>query len=295
MNEIRNVLGIDLGGTNIRVGLVQNDKITKIITGPTPATGTQDEVIKAITEKIDAFGLDIDAIGIGVPGIVDVKKGIVYDVANIPQWKQVHLKEILEEKYKIPAFVNNDANCFAAGEKFFGKGLGYESFVGLVLGTGLGGGIILNDKLYEGKNCGAGEFGGIPYLDNNYEYYCSGKFFKNIYQVTALEASCNAENGAKEALTMFNELGIHIGKMIQMVLYSYDPEIILLGGSVSKSFKLFKDSMMATVNEFPFKQTLKSLKIEVSELENGAIFGAASLYYNNLNKSLNQSIKINTI
>ena len=82
---------------------------------------------------------NLDGIGIGVPSVVDIEKGIVYDVQNIPSWKEVHLKSIMEERYCAATFVNNDANCFALGEKYFGKGLGHKSVIGLILGTGFPG------------------------------------------------------------------------------------------------------------------------------------------------------------
>src|SRR5690606_24955530 len=116
-----------------------------------------------------------------VPSVVDVDKGIVYDVQNIPSWKEVPLKAIMEERYGVPVQVNNDANCFALGEKYFGQGRDSKAFIGLTLGTGLGAGIILNDKLYAGPNCGAGEFGMVPYLDYHYEYYASGQFFTLLH------------------------------------------------------------------------------------------------------------------
>ena len=89
----------------------------------------------------------------------------------------------MEERFAIPVLINNDANCFAVGEYYFGKGVEGDSLVGLTIGTGLGSGIILKGKLYSGKNCGAGEFGMIDYLDHFIEYYASGQFFKNVYDI----------------------------------------------------------------------------------------------------------------
>ena len=120
----------------------------------------------------------IKAIGIGVPSVVDTHTGIVYDVQNIPSWKEVAIAQKMQELYKLPVLVNNDANCFALGEYHFGKGKGTKSMVGVTIGTGIGAGIIINGKLYCGPNCGAGEFGMIGYLDKVVEYYASGQFFK---------------------------------------------------------------------------------------------------------------------
>src|SRR6202000_2139089 len=137
------------------------NSLSAIITQRIHSDGTVEEVLDDITGVIDKLlekDKDISAIGIGVPSVVDVEEGIVYDVQYIPSWKEVPLKKFLEARYKKPVFVNNDANCFAVGEYHFGKGKGVSCMVGLTIGTGLGGGIIINNKLFAGYNCGAGEF-----------------------------------------------------------------------------------------------------------------------------------------
>ena len=124
----KNIIGVDLGGTNIRAGKVVKQKITSQSKKNTPSQGTEQEVIDALTMVIDeCFDNETLAIGIGVPSVVDVEKGIVYNVQNIPSWKAVPLKTILEKKYNIPVFVNNDANCFVLGEKYYGKGQAFSS------------------------------------------------------------------------------------------------------------------------------------------------------------------------
>src|SRR5436309_1770633 len=176
------VIGIDLGATNIRGAIVQEQDLLNIITQRIHSNGSEEEVLNDVFAVADQLmNNDVKAIGIGVPSVVDVEEGIVYDVQYIPSWKEVHLKKFMEERYHIPVFVNNDANCFALGEYYFGKGQGYHSMIGLTVGTGVGAGIIINKKLYAGRNCGAGEFGTVDYLDTIYEYYCSGSFFNNVY------------------------------------------------------------------------------------------------------------------
>ncbi len=271
------ILGIDLGGTQIRVGEIENNTIQDIKSTLTPTNATKEDVLEAIVNLIAQFN-GIDAIGIGVPSVVDVKKGIVYDVTNIPSWDEVHLKDFLEKRFNIPVFVNNDANCFVAGEKQFGKGKDASSLVGITLGTGLGTGLIFNDKLYEGRNCGAGELCNTPYLEHNYEYYCSGQFFKDELHVSGKTLAEKAKSGDKEALAAFKTFGFHLGKFLQAILYAYDPEVIVFGGSVSQSFSLFYDEMMQSLQDnFIFPNSLKNLKIELSELDNSGIYGAASL------------------
>jgi glucokinase len=276
------VLGIDLGGTNLRVGLVENGKIIHVEEMSVNKAEDEQGVLNCIFELIDNFRNEgISGIGIGVPSVVDPEKGIVYDVQNIPAWKEVHLKELLEEKYKLPVYVNNDANCFAAGEKHFGKSKNYTNSIGLILGTGLGAGLIINNKLYSGTNCGAGEFGMLPYKDKNYEAYCSGQFFEWKYKTDGSTLYKLAEAGDIEALGRFSELGNHIGEVIKVIVYSVDPEIIVLGGSVSKSYRFFQKPMWKSLESFSYPKSIAKLKIEVSQIEQVAILGASALYFLN--------------
>jgi glucokinase len=278
METIKNMIGVDLGGTNIRAGKIANDKILRLTKAPTPAKGSVEEVFDKICGVIDGcFDEATTSIGVGVPSVVDVEKGIVYDVVNIPSWKVVPLKEMLEKRYHVPVYVNNDANCFAVGEKYFGKAKSYKNIVGVTLGTGLGCGLIFNGKLYEGSNCGAGEFGNVPYLQHNVEYYCSGQFFTDEKKVSAIDLFQRAQKGDPNAMQLFDEYGFHLGVILKSILYSYDPEIIILGGSVSQSFEFFKDAMYHALQDFAFSNVLANIKIDVSDLENSAIYGAAAL------------------
>jgi len=281
VKNIVNIIGVDLGGTNIRAGKVVADKIIQLAKEPTPAAGSQSEVLEKLIAVIDkCFDENTKSIGIGVPSVVDVEKGIVYDVVNIPSWKVVPLKDILESRFKVPVYVNNDANCFALGEKHYGKARSCKSIVGLTIGTGMGSGLIFNGKLYEGRNCCAGEFGNIPYLNSNFEHYCSGQFFSEEKSVSAIETNKRALSGDQAAIQLYAEFGFHLGQAIKSILYAYDPEIIILGGSLTKAFDLFKPAMFDAIKDFDYPSVLTNLKIEISELEHSAIYGAAALYLN---------------
>lgn len=276
----KNILGLDLGGTNVRAGLVRNQQLGQVSSIKINPNGSVDEVLAQICGLIDESKPEnLDGIGIGVPSVVDIEKGIVYDVQNIPSWKEVPIKSIMQERYSTPTFVNNDANCFALGEKYFGKGVGYQSIIGLILGTGFGGGVIVDGKSYAGVNCGAGEFGMIPYLDSIYEHYCSGQFFTKNFQQTGEEVFQRAVRDEEEALKVWTEYGRHLGNGIKTILHAYDPEIIILGGSVRKALRFFEQSMWESIESFTYSNSIKRLKIEVSELDHIAILGAAALYY----------------
>lgn len=274
------IIGIDLGATNIRGAVVDDSAISPITSRRIHTKGTEEQVLDDIYSLVDALIKDdIKAIGIGVPSVVDVKKGIVYDVVHIPSWKEVPLKDLLESRYHIPVFVNNDANCFALGEYYFGKGKGAENMIGLTIGTGMGAGLIVNKQLYAGANCGAGEFGMVDYLDQNYEYYCSGSFFQNVYGLNGEQLFKDAKKGDAHALKLYREMGIHLGNAIKMIMYTCDPELIILGGSVSSAYDLFQETMWQRIKTFAFTKSIGRLQIKTSALENSGIFGAAALYY----------------
>jgi glucokinase len=276
----RKILGVDLGGTNVRAALVRDQRLGEVSSVHLNPQGSAEEVLDQLCGLIDrTTSRDIDGVGIGVPSVVDLERGIVYDVQNIPSWREVPLKSILEERYAVPVLVNNDANCFALGEKHFGRGIGCHSLIGLILGTGFAGGIIIDGRLYPGRNCGAGEFGMIPYLESIYEHYCSGQFFTRQVGQTGAVVFRRAADGDRDAVRVFAEFGHHLGQAVKTILYAYDPEMIILGGSVRKASRFFEGAMWESIRSFAFSNSIKSLKIAVSELEHVAILGAAALHY----------------
>jgi len=274
------VIGVDLGGTNVRAGRVAGGRLAEVRSVPVRSRGSERDVLEDLFSAVDPIMReDVAGIGAGVPSVIDLATGTVYDVQNIPSWKKVGLKAILEERYGRPAFVNNDANSFAAGEKHFGKIRPYDSAVGLIVGTGLGAGIIANGRLYSGVNCGAGEFGMLPYLDRNFEAYASGQFFERVHGRSGRELAGRAERGDAEALKIFAEFGHHLGEAVKAICYAVDPEIIVLGGSVSKSLRFFQSALRQAFESYAYSIAKERLKIEVSETENIAILGAAALYF----------------
>ena len=272
------LIGIDVGATNINIGRITNGKIVEETYRPVDKKYSQERILSLLFEAIEALiNPDVIAIGIGVPGTVDQLTGVVYDIQNLPAWKKVPLKKIIEKKYNLPVSINNDANCFALGEKIFGKGKGYENFIGLSIGTGIGAGIILNNKLYSGNLCGAGEIAMIPYQNGIIEDYAGSFFFSNKHNITVKELSENAKKGDKNALDLFDKFGMHVGEAIKIILYMYAPEAIIIGGSISKSYPLFKDSIELSLRSFAYQKQIQKLKIEISNQSGVAILGAASL------------------
>jgi glucokinase len=200
-------------------------------------------------------------------------------VQNIPSWQEVPLKEILEKKFQVPVYVNNDANCFALGECYYGQGKNFRHIVGLAIGTGLGAGIIIDGKLYNGSNCGAGEIGTIPWREQTVEYYCSGQYFQKVIGIPGKILHERAGRGDKEALAALASFGHEFGLAIMIAMYAYDPEIIILGGSVSRAFPFFEKSMRARLQEYAYPTALRRLVITCSEKENIHLLGAAALFF----------------
>jgi glucokinase len=220
----------------------------------------------------------VAGIGCGVPSVVDVERGVVYGVENIPSWREVPLKEELERRYGVPAYINNDANAFAVGELYFGAGRGYRDLVGLTLGTGLGAGIIIDGHLYSGANCGAGEIGAIPYREETIEYYCAGAYFQREAGMRGEEVHRLAQGGDANAIALFEQFGFDLGHAIMVILYSYDPQLIVLGGSISRAMPFFERRMRERLREYAWPHAIERLKITGSQIENAAILGAAALY-----------------
>lgn len=276
---MESIIGVDVGATSVGVGKVQKNRVCKHLNFDISARGEKNQILNEIILALEkVFEPGVVGIGVGVPSLVDVEKGIVYNVQNIPSWEKVNLKEILENRFQRPVYVNNDANCFAVGEKYFGKGKKYRNLAGVTLGTGLGTGIIIENRLYSGPNCGAGEFGVVPYKDHILEYYSSGQFFFNQYGITGDLVYKKAVLNDKDSLAMFRQFGHHLGEAVKIILLAFDPEAVIFGGSVTKSFHFFEKAMWESIRTFPYKHALDGLVIEVSDHPQIAILGAAALY-----------------
>ncbi len=273
------IIGVDMGGTKVSAGRVENGRLAERVSAPVDARASEQDVLEVLARTIArVLTPEVVGIGVGVPSVVDVEQGIVYDVVNIPSWKEVPVGPVLAARFERPVYVNNDANCFAAGEKHFGKGKPYRHFVGVTLGTGLGTGLIIDGRLYSGVNCGAGEFGMMPYRDSILEHYASGQYFERHHGIRGEEAQSRADKGDPEAVEMFRRLGAHIGDAVIFIMLAVDPEAILLGGSVSRAYPLFEKTMRERLAVFPYHKSVERIVIDVSVEPQIAILGAAALY-----------------
>ena len=271
-------IGIDLGGTNVRCGLVDKGNVVTRLSEPCRSDQPEHEVVDQIKGLIrQLMNPSVKGIGIGVPSVVDMQKGVVYNVANIPSWKEVHLKYLLEAEFNIPVFVNNDANCFALGEHRCREGKPYRNMLGVTLGTGVGAGVIINSELYAGTNTGAGEIGCLPYLEHTLEFYCGSAFFTEFYHTTGKKAKDLAEIGDENALKIWEEFGKHIGVLVKIILFAYDPDAIIFGGSIAQAYSFFEKAMRKEMTTFDYPETVKKIKILTSTRDDISILGAAAL------------------
>lgn len=273
-------IAIDLGGTSIRACRFDGDGIAgEVLRRPCPAQGTQQEVTDSLCGLVDElFNKDVASIGIAVPAIVDTQRGIVYNVCNIPSWKEVHLKEEMEKRYGVTTLVDNDVNCFTLGLQHDGEGAAYHSFVGIAIGTGLGMGIVIDGKLYRGANTCAGEVGSIPYRESDFEHYTSSLFLRAKTADTGMVLAKKAADGEAEALGIFTEMGRHLGKLLQVVVYTYDPEAIIIGGGLAHAANYFDRSMRQSLSEgFPYPHVLRRLRIAYTRLDDANLYGTQYL------------------
>ncbi|HYW36409.1 MAG TPA: ROK family protein [Balneolaceae bacterium] len=280
MNEC--LIGVDLSANYVRVALVKDNEVKDHLMEEVHDRKNKDTLINQIASLIDRLlTSEVSGIGLGVPSVVDTKKGIVYNVQNIQSWEEVHLKSIYQNRFNLPVHINNDANCFALGEKYFGKGKNCDSLVGAIIDSGLGAGLFIEGKLYEGPNCGAGEVGMLPYRESIIEHYCSEIFFKRRENLDSKEVLELAKNGNPEVKTLLDEFGVHLGIALEAIIYAYDPEMIVLGGSLSKGFKFFKDAMYSSLQSFAYQRSLRDLEIKISNDDFMAVKGAAALVLEN--------------
>ena len=278
----KNVVGVTFGGKDLHVARLDNGVIAQSVHKNINNRETEEvilsEIISAIGEVINDT---VTGIGVGMPSLVDVEKGIVYKPTNIPSWRKVHLKDILEEKFEQPTYVNNDANCFVLGEKYFGLAKNYDDVVGITIGTGLGVGIVINGRLYSGRNAGAGEFCSIPYREHDYEYYVSAKYFEAKYGIENNVLFNRAKRKDKIALAIYEYFGYDLGNTIKTILYALDPEVIVVGGKLAEAYEFYEESMLKTISTFNYQNTIESLKVFKSEDKNISIYGAAALCFEN--------------
>ncbi|MFH1519609.1 MAG: ROK family protein [Candidatus Omnitrophota bacterium] len=295
-------LGIDWGGTYLKAGLV--DSKGKIVAKKVYSSAElkkKQGFIKNLKSLLKSFsGFAIRGVGIGAPGIIDIEKGFIYYLPNIPGWKNYPLKSVLTKSLGLPVFIDNDANAFALAESRFGAARGKKRAIFLTLGTGLGGAVIFNHQLIEGKTsaaelghvpinpqgklCGCGGRGCIEtYVGNRYLISDYRRLKKN--KTTVKEVKQLFEKGLKgerEALVVWNEFSHNLGKFLAGMINVFNPQVIIFGGGVSGAFRLFKPLVEKEIKKQVMWPQNLGVKLVRARLKDAGIVGAALLAKENL-------------
>jgi len=312
-------IGVDLGGTNIKIGIVsEKGKLVKSTSIKTEADIGPKKVITNIIRGVELIlvknKLKIQGIGIGCPGVVSTKKGIVENAPNLPGWKNVKLGPIIKEKFGYKVHLENDANAAAVGELTFGAGRKIDSFVMVTLGTGVGGGIVFNKKIFRGEFGAAGEIGHISidvngpqcncgssgcieaYAGNSYlkeqirrelKNYPDSKVWKlienDLTKVSPRIIQAASEKKDAYAKFVIERMGKQLGAALASLSNSLDISTFIIGGGVAGFGKPLFDSTRLTISErvlLPLRQRV--LVIPAKLLNEAGIKGASSLvFYNN--------------
>ncbi|NOZ61585.1 MAG: ROK family protein [Calditrichaeota bacterium] len=293
--EERKVIGIDLGGTKIKFGVVTEDGdiLGREISLPTESSRPSQEIVNTIDEGIklaiqsaDISKKEIAGIGIGSPGPLDVRKGIILKAPNLPTMNDFPLKKAVEEATGLPVKLNNDGNCFVLGEAFFGVGKGKDIVCGVTLGTGLGFGIVFNKKIYMGATGTAAEIWCSPYGDKIFEEYGSARTISRLYKkrtgdrLTAIEIYRLAQQNNRAAIDTFHEFGSNLGEILSILTNVLDPDVLVIGGSVSNSWEFFQISVTQNILQHINEEPRRHLQIVRTSLGDSAgLLGAAALIF----------------
>ena len=287
------IIGVDVGGTKIQAGAI--DPVGKVLFDPvTVETGGNDEsekIFARITDSIDKIiknpllkPADIIGIGMGVTGPLDTASGTILECPQLPTMHFYPLKAKIYEKFRIPVFMDNDANALLLGESIWGAGKDHQTTLGFTLGTGLGCAIVINKKLFTGVNGMAGEIWPSPYKNGTIEDIVSGNGISSTYLrlsnklKTAREISQLAISGDSDAIETWNIFGGALAFSMAWGINMVDPGIVILGGSIANSIGLFYDSMNNALRKFICPVPADKTKVVKAALGDRAGFiGAAAL------------------
>lgn len=309
-------IGIDLGGTNVGIGIVdsENKLIYKDSIPTKRENGFNDiieDIIALISKTINVNSIPkshIQGIGIGIPGIVDPKSQIIIDCVNL-RWNNVDIKSAIEEKLSIPVFVGNDATVAGVAELVVGAMKGYHTGVLLTLGTGIGGGIIINGHVYDGFHGIGSEIGHMIVGENYYNCNCgrngcletfssSTAIIKHARKLieegndsaimTEVKGNLNsidgkvifdqAKAGDKVACKVIGRMTNYLAIGIMNIISIVDPEVFVIGGGLSAAGEYFISMLREKVSQITYYKGMDVGKILLSGIGNdGGIIGAASL------------------
>lgn len=307
-------IGIDLGGTNLKAGLVSSDgKIHHRLSIKTDKNADPQSIANQIFELIEKIiiagaGLKpavdrVAGVGLGSPGLIDKKGETILFSPNLPLWRNIPIKRMVSERFGVPCVLENDANAAAWGEKWAGAGKEADSLVMLTLGTGIGGGIVINNKLWRGVNNVAAEIGHMVIQMDGPKCSCgnhgcieayasatsmvrrfkeliksgSASSLKDAGDITAkmINDAALLHNDAA-SLDIIKETGRYLGIALVNIMHILNPEVIVLAGGMAGSGDLLMNPVKQVIREKAFHASAKETKIVFSQLGNDAgVIGAA--------------------
>jgi glucokinase len=307
----RVVIGVDLGGTNLRTAILSQEgeildrhkEATHAAEGWTNVVERLVQNIRRQRENAVKQGFAVAAVGVGAPGVIQEDKGVVVKSPNFPDWNNLPLKDLLENALKMPVFLENDANAAALGEQWRGAGKGIRSMILLTLGTGVGGGIILDNKIWHGADGMAGEIGhmtlipdGRPCTCGNtgcLEMYASARGILQSYReaigklappsqqqdrISSEQVYEAARGGDGIALRVMKDMGRMLGIGIASIINIFNPDRIVIGGGVKDAWPLFIDSTREEVLMRAFEVPARRTEIVPSQLgDDAGMVGAAAV------------------
>ncbi len=310
----RLAVGIDFGGTGVKMGLVdESGAIRDRFEFATADAGTQSAWMDRVAVGLDRFRLHGHrpiGIGVGVPGFTDFERGFIYNLTNVPGWTSVYLARMLQKRFGLPAVVENDVNAMAIGECVHGAGRGYRLAVFATLGTGVGGGVVIDGKLYRGAYSMAGEIGHIcirmngrktPEGRGGLETYVGNRRLAG-YAVRALKAGRRslisrlvsnkldaitpkiiaraAVRNDPLALEIFDFAADCLAAAFSSITYILQPEVIILGGGVAQSGRVLFDPLRRHLQERLHPHFAQRIKVIPARLgARAGMIGCAALAF----------------
>lgn len=272
MKNMSKAVAVDFGGTSIKIGVTCGGEILDKATPlPTPSYGSPGEIIDAMCAAIAALRErhpDAVAVGLGMPGWVDFYKGVLYQLTNVPVWDhEVPVREIMQSRLGLPVVLDNDANAMAYAEWQLGAGRGLQSLVCLTLGTGIGGGIVVHDRMLRGRNVSAAELGQTSimyngrigpfgnrgaieeYLGNNEMaadaalLYAESGRARSAEECTPKLLEQEARAGCPIAKQVYDAFAEKLACLIMNMMYAIVPDAFIIGGGVAKAGDLLFDPL----------------------------------------------------
>jgi glucokinase len=289
------LIGVDFGGTQVKAGVVDGGEVVRSMTAETRPGASVSEILGTLANVALALDPKPDAVGVAIPGEVD-GEGRCWRLTNVPGFEGIHIARELGERLNCPIAVENDATAAALGERLYGHGRSFPSFLMVTLGTGIGGGLVLGHALYPGGNGFAGEVGHM-YVNRSpdapvcacgqrgcIEAYAGTKALLRRFRELGgsadevLPISVSARRGEQRGLRVLEEMGEALGRGLANIQNLLDLNAIVFSGGVSASFDLIEPHVRRSLREFAFAPPLAQVPLLVSELgERAGVIGAAHL------------------